>query len=340
MITIGKTVYCLTDGTYIHCDNDSIVFELSSGMKQKLAYHVISEIIIFHTTTLSTYVMDKCGQHNIIVHYISNYGYYKGSYFGRYSSNVILRKCQFDMISDNQKSLLYVRNLLCAKIKNSMWTLRYFGHHAADSEAIKITIGRLKSYIDKLKSTDCIDDLRILEANAASEYFSVFDDLLKVCDNDMQFERRSRRPPLNNINALLSFFYTLATSISDSALMCRGLDSECGYLHTLRSGRHSLACDFVEEFRSCIVDRFVITIVNRKEVVASDFVHDNDGIYLTDEAKRKLLQKWDNYLDTTFVVHPLYDKKLSLRLLFYEQAQYLAQYIRGDICDYPAFLMR
>lgn len=339
MHNIGKTVYLLTEGTYIHCEDDAITFEMSDGRKQKLAYHVISEIIIFYNTTLSSYVMYQCSKHQIIVSYVSVYGNYRGSFIGGFTGNVLLRKKQFDMV-DTDRAADYVRNLIGAKLYNSIWTLSYFGHHNDNKDAIKLVIDRLRKDIDALKTMTDITDMRLLEANAAADYFSVFDLLLKTDDEDMKFEKRSRRPPLNNTNALLSFFYTLAMNISGSALLCRGLDSECGYLHTLRSGRNSLACDLVEEFRACIVDRFVITVINRKEVVPSDFEHNNDGIRLTKDARKKLLQKWEQYLDTTFVQHRLYDKKLSLKTLFYEQAQLLAQYIREDISEYPPFLMK
>ena len=339
MITVGKTNYLLSEGTYIHCDDDTIMFELKNGIKQSLAYHVISEIIIFYNTTLSSYVMYKCSINKIIIHYISHYGSYIGCFQGTLTGNVLLAKRQFDMINTDRETV-YVKNLLCAKIRNSIWLLNYFGHHSSNKDKIKIVVNRMKEQIFTLRNMTDINDMRIVEANTASMYFSVFDYLLKTDDSDMLFVNRSRRPPLNNTNALLSFFYTFATTICTSALLCAGLNSECGYLHTLRSGRHSLACDLVEEFRSCIVDRFVITIINRKEVVSSDFCHSNDGIRLTDDARKKLLQKWEHYLDTTNIVHPLYGKTISVRILFYEQARFLAQYIRGDIDEYPAFFMK
>lgn len=339
MFNIGKTVYLLHEGTYIYCDDSAVTFKLADGRKQSLAYHVISEIIIFYNTTLSVYLMKMCAEHHIIIHYVSPYGRYIGCFLGDYSGNVVLRKKQFEMLNESDKLLDYIRNLLCAKFRNSIWTLQYF-HHIKDNTAVKSVIKELRDDIRLLRNMTSVDDMRLLEARAANSYFSVFDNLLKISDADMQFVKRSRRPPLNDTNALLSLFYTLATSIADSALMCRGLDSECGYLHTLRSGRRSLACDLVEEFRSCVVDRFVITIINRKEVTSSDFCHDNDGIRLSDDTKRRLFDKWENYLDSTVVKHELYDKELSLRCLFYEQALLLAQYIRGDISAYPPFFMK
>lgn len=337
MQVVRKTIYLLTEGTYIHCENDTITFEMKNGTKQKLAYHVIDSIIIFYNTTLSSYVMYECSKHQIVISYISAYGRYLGSFIGEISGNVLLRKKQFDMI-DDIKSVDLVRNILGAKIHNSIWTLQYFGHHNENREYIKEISDELRDYINDLKDMKNIDDMRLLEAKAASRYFSVFDLLLKSgCD--MIFDKRTKRPPLNKINALLSYLYSMMTNVCCSALMSRGLDSECGYLHTLRSGRNSLACDLVEEFRSCVVDRFVITVVNRKEIVSEDFEENVHGIRLTDDGRRKLLQKWDNYLMTTEVSHKLYDKKLSLKLLSYEQAQLLAQYIRGDISEYPPFLM-
>ena len=283
--------------------------------------------------------MYQCSKHHILISYISSYGTYYGSFIGSETGNVLLRKKQFDMIGSDA-AVNYVRNLIGAKLYNSVWLLSYFGHHNDNKDAIRTVIARLRSNIDKLRDVTGIDDMRILEANSASEYFSVFDLLLKTDDINMSFNKRTKRPPLNNTNALLSFLYTIATNFCCSALLCRGLDSECGYLHTLRSGRNSLACDLIEEFRACIIDRFVISIINRKEIVSTDFEHGNDGIRLIDTARKKLLQKWEIYLDSTFVQHRLYDKKLSLRVLFYEQAQLLAQYIRGDISKYPPFLMK
>ena len=304
-----------------------------------MAYHVVGQIIIFYNTTLSSYVMYQCSKHHILISYISSYGTYYGSFIGSETGNVLLRKKQFDMIGSDA-AVNYVRNLIGAKLYNSVWLLSYFGHHNDNKDAIRTVIARLRSNIDKLRDVTGIDDMRILEANSASEYFSVFDLLLKTDDINMSFNKRTKRPPLNNTNALLSFLYTIATNFCCSALLCRGLDPECGYLHTLRSGRNSLACDLIEEFRACIIDRFVISIINRKEIVSTDFEHGNDGIRLIDTARKKLLQKWEIYLDSTFVQHRLYDKKLSLRVLFYEQAQLLAQYIRGDISKYPPFLMK
>ncbi len=334
MYQVERTLFILTENVYIHCDNERIAVE-SNGKKYYLGFGTIESIIIFtDTTTLSVYTMHNCSEHKITIHYISKSGKYMGSFYGCESGNVLLRKLQFEMI-DTEKASKYVKNLLAAKMKNSVWNLKYFGHHSEKKDEINKTCDQIIQIIKKLKNEADINNMRLMEATCARLYFSMFDYLIKI--DDMKFQERSRRPARNCFNALLSFFYTLMTSVCDSALLVRGLDAECGYLHTLRSGRHSLACDLVEEFRAYVVDKFVITIVNRKQVKASDFINENGKIILTDDARKKLIGIWDAYLNTTMVHHDLYNKDMSLKILVYEQAQLLAQYIRGDISEYPPF---
>ena len=337
MIKVGLTLY-LFNKCYIHCKDDVIEI-VSDDKKCRFPYENVSEILLFYKDiTLSSYLVQKCSENNIIIHCLSPYGFYQGAFWGQLSGNVVLRKKQFDMIH-TEKEISYAKNEIAGKLYNSAWMLSYLGHHNSEREIIKDASCYLRECKSKLKNLNSLDDIRILEANAACKYFSMFDYLIKTDDAQMQFDKRTRKPPLNNVNALLSFFYTLLTSICCSALLCKGLDVECGYLHTLRSGRYSLACDLVEEFRSCIVDRFVITLINRKEVTSLDFEHNVDGIKLKDESRKRLLEKWEIFLQNTKVKHKLYDKEYSIKVVIYEQAKLLAQYIRGDIEEYPPFVM-
>ena len=210
MKKIGRTVYLLTPGTYIHCSNDAVTFELESGIKQKLPFDAISNIVIFYNTTLSSYVMYQCSQYKIIISYISTGGTYYGSFVGNLSGNVCLRKKQFDMIN-SQSSIDFVRNLIASKITNSIWTLTYFAHHNDNKDDIYNAVYKLRNNLQQLKTLNDIDAIRILEANSASIYYSVFDYLLKTDDANMLFEKRSKRPALNNCNALLSLLYTIKT---------------------------------------------------------------------------------------------------------------------------------
>lgn len=338
MYHVGKTLFVL-EKAYIFCDNNTISLKIDSDEngKTRFGYNMLSQIVFFNeNTVLSAYVMNQCAEHKITIHYVSKYGKYLGCFSGYKNGNVMLRRAQFLMI-DTQKSVDYVRNLIGAKIRNSIWLLRYYGRHSVYRLQLNDSVNQLKILMNDLKSLNCIDDMRLLEMNAAHVYFQNFDYLVKVSDPDMKFVRRTKHPALNNINALLSFFYTMLTTLCESALVVRGLDVECGYLHTLRSGRISLACDLIEEFRACIVDRFVLTIVNRQEVKSCDFYNDNGQIRLTDDVRKKLLLKWNDFLNKTEVHHKLYNEKVSYKVLIYEQALYLAEYIRGDIKSYPPF---
>lgn len=338
MYQLGKTIYVLSEKTYIHCDDKTLTIVKDDGLRQSIPYEQVSEIIFFFNTTLSSYVMYQCSLHSIIVCYVSVYGKYYGQFIGIYRSNVLLRKAQFDMIG-TEKALNYVKNLIAGKIQNCVGLLRYLSKNNMNKTSIMNVVDGLVSDKRKLLSCASIDDVRFVEETAAARYFSIFDLLIKVSDVNMQFIKRSKRPPENNVNALLSFLYTMMTLICVSACACKGLDSECGYLHVLRSGRCSLACDLVEEFRSCVVDRFVLNLLNRQEIVSADFELTVEGIRLTDKARKKVLQKWENYLRNTYVHFSLYDKDVLLCLVPYEQAQLLGQYIRGDISDYPTFVM-
>ena len=208
-----------------------------------------------------------------------------------------------------------------------------------NADALYLVADRLKNHISKLPELEKIEDLRIAEANAASEYFSVFDNMLKHDDESMSFRKRTRRPPENNCNAIMSLLYTLFTGDCVAALAGNGLDVYKGYLHTVRAGRKSLACDLVEEFRACIVDKFIITMINRRQLTGNDFQKDAAGIKLKHASLQRVLQEWEKY-KAKEIVHPLYRKKYEQKVLPYLQAQLMAQYIRGDIPEYPPFIWK
>lgn len=338
---IGKTLYLWGDeDCYIHADRGAIRLKAGNVYKD-IPYGSISDIIVSGHTTLSVPLMDNCARHNVTVQYLDKTGRYMGSFMGNCTGNVELRRKQFDMLDDTDKSCRFVRAVLTAKLLNSARTLRDFVHHDASNDTkscINNAVARIKAHTAKLCDADSTDDMRIIEANAARDYFSAFAKLNKSEDVMMQFDRRMYRPPLNNVNALLSYFYSIMTSLCNSSLMCAGLDPECGYLHVLRPGRHSLACDLVEEFRSPVVDRFVLRLINRKEVSGDSFVKDNDGIRITADARRKILGKWQNYLSETTVDYSVNKiRHLPLRQVVFEQGMQLARFIRGDIEDYPAY---
>lgn len=337
MNKIGQTLYILSDDVYLHCRHGAIEMQNKvTGDKQSIALENVSNIIIFSHAVISCDFVYACDGAHIAVTYNSPTGKAFGRFVGTNTGNVILRKLQFDMI-DSEKELQFVKNIIGAKIHNQVWLLKYLSDHNYYADDIKKKAKSLSAIIMKIKDTPSIDAIRNLEASAATIYFSAFDYLIKV--DNMKFEIRSRRPPKNRCNALLSFFYSILTNACTSALITHGLDSECGYLHRLRSGRDSLSCDLIEEFRAPIVDRFVIRLINRKEIQYDDFEDNESGIFLKPEPKKNILIKWNTFLNDNEVHHKLYNKKIIMNALPYEQALLLAQYIRGDTDEYPPFLM-
>jgi len=300
----------------------------------------IEQIVIFGNATISSYVIKFCNENHIMMTYVSEYGNLYGNIFGTWYGNVDLREKQY-RLQDNGRDISLVRNILLGKMINSRNVIMRCAKDASDDDADALykVAERLKMHISALPALECIDDLRVAEANAASEYFSVFDNMLKTGDKSMSFIRRSRRPPENNCNAIMSLLYTLFTGDCAAALVGNGLDVYKGYLHAVRAGRKSLACDLVEEFRACIVDKFILTMINRKQLTGDDFQKDAAGIKLKHASLQKVLQEWEKY-KAKEVMHPLYQKKYEQKVLPYLQAQLMAQYIRGDIEEYPPYIWK
>ena len=336
----GNVMYITAENAYLNVKQEALQFCVDGIVKRTVPPHDVSQIIVLRpSTTLSVYAMKFCAENQISVHYISEYGYYQGCFKGAfYGSNVLLRRAQYLMVNTT-KATEYVRCELYGKFKNSIWYLKDMSYHSLYKDEIHDILVQLRSFFIQLSEATSIAEMRGIEGIFSTTYFSAFDYLIKSQKDDFSFDKRTRRPPENKFNALLSFFYTLLTTMMDSALLCVGLDDECGFLHLFRAGRYSLACDLVEEFRF-LVDKFVIKCVNLNKVKPSDFVENNGEIKLTKDGSKKMRQAWSDYLDEEKVVHGFHEKKMSLRVLFYEQARYLAKYVRGDIPEYPVYVMK
>lgn len=340
MRRINKTIYITSDDLYIHCDHDALVLMKDKSIVTRVPVTAIEQIVVFGSATISSYVIKFCNENHILMTYVSEYGSLYGNIFGTWYGNVDLRDKQY-RLKDCGRDVCLVRNILLGKFNNSRNVIMRCAKDASDENADVLyqLAGRLSNHISKLPELQSIEELRIAEANAASEYFSVFDNMLKSQDASMSFVKRSRRPPENNCNAILSLLYTLLTIDCAAALAAYGLDVYKGYLHSVRAGRKSLACDLVEEFRACIVDKFVITLINRKQLSGNDFQRDASGIKLKHASLQRVLQEWEKY-KAKEIMHPLYQKKYEQKVLPYLQSQLLAQYIRGDILEYPPFIWK
>ena len=337
---LQNVLYILTENSYLHCDNGTICVKVGGTEKVRIPAHTIESIICLCNTTVSTPFIGFCSENQIALSFHGDNGKFYGRIYGAVNGNVLLRKKQYELIG-KPKSTEVVRNILHGKILNSKNTLmRSAREKNTDSETeFRNAATLLAEQSELLEKADSIDSMRGIEGAAASIYFRVFDNMLKTEENDMLFVKRSRRPPENRFNALLSFVYMLLKNDMQSALESVGLDPAAGYLHTLRPGRPSMALDLMEELRSPLCDRFVISLVNLKQIKSNSFDTEAGVFHLKDDARRLVIKEWQTRKKET-IIHPFLKEKIPIGLIPYCQAMLLARYFRGDMDGYPPFVWR
>lgn len=340
MKQLGNVLYILTEGSYLHCENRSICVMVGGTEKTRIPAHTIEAIVCLCNTTVSTPFIGFCGENGIALSFHSDNGKFYGRIYGSVSGNVLLRKKQYDRIGSLESAEI-VRNIILGKIVNSRNVLTRAARNTAEEKALilKEQAEKLLEQENNLEYAKTTDSIRGIEGAAAAIYFRAFDSMLKTEESEMLFEKRSRRPPENRVNALLSFVYMLLKNDTQSALESVGIDPAAGYLHTLRPGRPSMALDLMEELRAPLCDRFVITLINLKQITASDFDTDSTEFKLKDKARRKVIQEWQ-LRKKEIITHPYLKEKIPIGLIPYCQAMLLAQHFRGDIDGYPPFIWR
>ena len=340
MKQLKNVLYILTENSYLHCENGTICVKVGGVEKVRIPAHTIESIICLCNTTVSTPFIGFCGDNGIGMSFHSDNGKFYGRINGAISGNILLRKRQYELIG-KEEAVEVVKNILHGKFFNSRNTVMRVARGAdGDKEVMLRNAAELLAEQDELLETvDNIDSLRGIEGAAASIYFRVFDAMLKVEDESMRFEKRSRRPPENRVNALLSFVYMLLKNDVQSALESVGIDLAAGYLHTIRPGRPSMALDIMEELRSPLCDRFVISLINLKQIKSTDFSIDGGIFKLNDDARRLVIKEWQARKKES-ITHPFLKEKITIGLIPYCQAMLFARYLRGDIDGYPPFTWR
>lgn len=287
--------------------------------------------------------MGACAERNISLCYVSPQGKFLARVSGRTKGNVILREQQYESSFDEKISFSIAQNCIIGKVFNARWVLeRAVRDHnlQIDVDRVKEASEKLKNSLEYIKNCKSKEQLRGYEGEAASIYFSVFNELILQQKTNFVFGGRSKRPPMDNVNAMLSFVYTLLTNQIVSALECVGLDPYIGYLHTERPGRVSLALDLIEELRAVLADRFVLSLINKKIVSKKNFkVMENGAVLMDDELRKKLLTEWQNKKKES-LTHPYLKEKIQWGMVPYVQAMLLARYLRGDLDGYPVFLWK
>lgn len=333
-----NTLYITKQSSYLHKELDTIVIKHGSELLARFPALTIGNIFCFGQISVSPFLMGYCSDRGIGISFCTEYGKFLARVQGRQTGNVLLRRTQFRWADDDTQSLLVARLMVAAKIANCRSVLMRELRNYGDNLTLKNAIIKLALSLRNVKTAKTTEEARGIEGDAARCYFGVFNELIRV--SPFQFEKRVRRPPTDPVNALLSFMYSILTQECSSALQCVGLDPYVGFLHKDRPGRASLALDLVEEFRCYLVDRFILTLINRRQIQLTDFVQEGSGACrMTDTARKSVLAAWQRRKQTE-INHPYLNESLPLGLLPHSQAILLARHIRGDTKFYTPFLVR
>lgn len=338
-----NTLYIMTEICYLTLDGENIVIQVEEKTLGRFPLHTLENIICFTYKGASPALMGACADRKIGMSFFSPRGKFLARVVGKEYGNVLLRKEQYRISDDDSRSLGYAKNMIMGKVFNSRWSIeRTLRDHAyrVDAEKLKQMSNVLYDTLPKIDNTLGLDELRGIEGKAAEQYFSVFNDMVLNQKENFEFTTRNRRPPLDNINAILSFAYTVLAGNCANALSSVGLDPYVGFMHSDRPGRTSLALDLMEELRPVLADRFVLTLINTKVIQAVHFEKQKDNaILLNDEGRKVFFNAWQNHKKET-ITHPYLKEKIEWGLVPYVQALLLARTIRGDIDEYPPFLWK
>lgn len=338
-----NTLYVSTQGAYLHREGETVLVEKDKQKLLQLPIHTISGIVCFGNVSCSPFLLGFCAERNVAVSFLTEYGRFLAEVRGPVSGNVLLRRQQYRMADEPSASKAIAANVIRGKLANGRVVInRVIRDHGAkvDNTALQNAVKNIERTLLAIPGARDVNEARGFEGIAAAEYFNVFNHLIVNQKQDFVFTERSRRPPLDEVNALLSYVYTLLAHDVRSALETVGLDPQVGFLHRDRSGRPGLALDIMEEFRPVIADRLVLSLINRAQVNKKNFTKAASGAITMDEtARRTVLIEYQNRKQDE-VYHPYIEETVKIGLLFFVQANLLARHIRGDIDGYPPFFWR
>lgn len=338
-----NTLYITNEQAYLTLDGENIVIKSGEEQLGRLPLHNLEAIVTMGYAGASPALMGKCAENNISMNFLKPSGKFLAKVTGKAYGNILLRREQYRIADQTKESLAIAQNFVIGKLYNSRSVVnRGLRDYAMrlDTEKLKETSNQLKCAIQFAQEAQTTQELRGYEGEAASRYFGVLDELILQQRDDFSFTIRTRRPPLDKVNALLSFSYALLTSMCTSALETVGLDPYAGFMHTDRPGRASLSLDLMEELRPIMADRFVLTLINKRLVSGKGFEQkENGAILMDDETKKTVLKLWQER-KKEIVTHPFIEEKIEWGLVPYVQAMLLARYIRGDLEAYPPFMWK
>jgi CRISPR-associated protein Cas1 len=343
MRRILNCLYVTTPEAYLALEGEAIIVKKDDTTLLRVPLHNLEGIVTFGYTGASPALMGACAERGIALSFCTASGRFLADVRGELQGSVVLRRTQYRMTDDGTQCLSVAKNILVGKLHNSRWVLeRATRDHPQrlDVERVKRAAGYVANAIPRIQSAQSHGELMGIEGEAASRYFSVFDEMILQNKEVFCFRERTRRPPLDNVNALLSLAYTLLAHDTAAALSVVGLDPFIGFLHKDRPGRRSLALDLMEELRAPLADRFVLSMINTRQVVSSDFVKKESGaVLLRDNARKNFLGAWQARKHEQ-IIHPFLKEKIEWGLVPHTQALLLARFLRGDLEAYPPFLWK
>lgn len=343
MKPLSNVLYITSPESYLSLDGENIVIKKDEHTSIRLPLHNLENIVCFNWQGASPALMGACAERGIGLTFLSPSGRFLGRIVGQVYGNVLLRKKQYRVSEEEVQCVPIAASLLVGKIYNSRKVIeRALRDHAllVDKEALSRASAFLKEILSALLTCKHISELRAFEGSAAKIYFGVFNHLILQQKEDFHFEERSRRPPLDNVNSLLSFLYALLTNEAISALEGVGLDPYVGFLHTDRPGRPSLALDLMEELRPVFADRLALSLINRRQINGKGFTKKESGGILMDEDTRKIvLTAWQERKKEE-IEHPYLKERIPFGLIPHVQALLLARHLRGDLDAYPPFFWK
>ncbi len=343
MHEILNTLYVTTQEAYLHLDHDTVRVEVARETQLRVPLLHLGAVVCFGDVRLSPALLHRCAEDGRTVVLLDRNGRFKARVEGPTSGNVLLRQAQHTALADGPRVLEIARACVAGKAQNCRQVLLRSAREAADAGdagVLSAAATRIGAMLEGIRDAATLDELRGQEGDVARTYFAVFDRMVRVDRAAFRLTGRTRRPPIGRMNALLSFLYTLLTADCVGAAEGVGLDPQVGYLHALRPGRPALALDLMEELRPAVVDRLVLSLVNRRQLKAGDFVErPGGGTLLTDDARKAVLVAYQKRKQEE-VYHRILERKIPLGLVPHVQARLLARHLRGELEHYPPFLIR
>jgi CRISPR-associated protein Cas1 len=338
-----NTLYVTSADAYLGRDGENVVVRIDNEVKFRIPIHNLEGIVTFGYTGASPALMQLCAAKGVALSFLSRSGRFVGRVTPPASGNVLLRKRQYSVSDNDSRCLALAKSFIIGKLANSRSVLRRFlRDHGTDCERgdLEHAAAVLTRQLESITRVDTVDELRGIEGEGARIYFSTFNHLILATEGAFEFTGRSRRPPRDPVNALLSFLYTLLTHDCIAALETVGLDPQVGFLHRIRPGRPSLALDLMEELRPYLADRLTLTLINNRQVTVKDFVaKESGGVLMSDQVRKTVIDVWQKRKQQK-ITHPFFKETMEVGLLPYAQALLLARHLRGDLEAYPPYLVR